>query len=255
MGFTTRFMFLLGAGATTLVWACTSPTSKENGDSSIPTGDDSGSGDDTSSGSDDGSGGPGDDTGSGGGDYCTPDKPYNPVTWAPPTPLGQKLCTDQQEIDYLRAYKKDATAAFRADPANATCLSCIETPESASMHGPVIVTSTRREANYGGCVAIEDGDTSATGCGAILDGYNNCAIQECGDCKDYTIPPYTQTKMCLDPAVAVGGKCHAVDTTTTCQKELEDGGVALLCNTLDGFLAKWCAGKAPTPDGGSPDGT
>jgi hypothetical protein len=163
-----------------------------------------------------------------------------------------------QELTYLRAFKKNQghispeTQAFRDDPANKTCLACIETKEGAPKHGPVIVRADgTAEANFGGCVALADGNTSATGCGAVIDAYNSCAIQECGDCVDYTIPPYTEAHMCLKTATAAGGKCQNANTTSACQSELASGGVASTCNTLDQFLAPWCAGLKVSDGGGT----
>jgi hypothetical protein len=176
--------------------------------------------------------------------YCTPDKPFHAVPWAPPTAMHQTLCTATQEQGYMADYHGNKIASFAGDPDNASCFTCIETNATDTHHGPVIVASDGSiESNYGGCVANLDGDTSSTGCGAILAGYNNCAIQECGDCKDYTDPPYTHAEACLKAAVAEGGPCHDYSTTPTCQAEIAKGGVAAVCGELDDFLPLWCTSK------------
>jgi hypothetical protein len=181
------------------------------------------------------------------GEICVPDKPLTLSPWAPPSPLNQMACDSAQLAAYYEAFKKSAggvspeTTAFRTDPANAACLACIETPESASTRGPVLVLANGTvEANFGGCVALYDQDSSATGCGAILSAYNSCAIQECGDCADYIDPPYTQAKACLSKAVGPGEVCEGADTTAACQAEISGGGVASICESFQSFLSPWC---------------
>jgi hypothetical protein len=184
---------------------------------------------------------------------CTPTKNLIPITYAPPTPFGQHLCTPTQTDAYVKAYKANDPNSFRAVTANASCLTCIETLESAAMHGPVITGTVEGkfevlQTNYGGCVANFIGDTTTTGCGEMIDAYNNCAFQECGDCNDW-FQDGKNAVACLMTAVASGGKCEDVwnSKVMACQNDLQSGGVAAICNTLNDFLLTWCG---PPKDGG-----
>src|ERR1700722_6713721 len=90
--------------------------------------------------------------------YCTPDKPFHSVPWAPPTALHQTLCTSAQEHDYMTDYHANKIPSFAGNPDNAACFPCIETNASATHHGPVIVLDDGSlGTNYGGCVANFDG--------------------------------------------------------------------------------------------------
>jgi hypothetical protein len=197
------------------------------------------------------------------GQGCTPDKPLVSIPYAPPTPFDQGLCTGTQTDDYVKDFKANNTQAFRADLANASCLTCIETLETAAMHGPVIVEDTGGggvevvQTNYGGCVANFIGDTTTTGCGEMLDAYNNCALQECGGCADYT-EDGKHVQACLTAAVSSGpppGECHDVwnSKVAACQNDLSSGP-SMICGSLNDFLYKWCGGHMHQDAGSSTDG-
>jgi len=242
---------LVFAGA--LSYGCSSTTT-------TTTGNDGGSGtSETGSGSMDGTGVPDEFR----NNMCMPDKPLTLITWKPPTPFHQKLCTGTQTDAYIHLFKMTSeaghidTSSFRDDPANATCIPCIETDVNAAMHGPVITklvggTIQFDETNYGGCVANFDGNTSSTGCGAKLNSYNICALAECGDCTDY-FSGGKYAKACLQASVEPGAPCAAYwnSTVDMCNWEITDGGDAGICGTLNDFLFTWCGGAPEPKDAGS----
>jgi hypothetical protein len=202
------------------------------------------------------------DTGSGTGDdgpappmVCTPTKPLIKVAYAPPTPFYQGLCTATQTDAYVKAFKANDPNEFRSIEANASCLTCIETLVTASKHGPVITGTVNGkfevlQTNYGGCVANFIGDSSDSGCGELLDGYNNCALQECGDCSDW-FQGGKKAVACLQTAVASGQTCEPYwnSKVQACQNDLASGP-ATICVTLNDFLLTWC-GKAKHEDAGT----
>jgi hypothetical protein len=179
---------------------------------------------------------------------CMPDKKLALVPWKPPTAFHQKACTGTQTDSYVSLFKSTSTAgmintsSFRDVPANATCIACIETDVGNSTHGPVIThveggTPQFLETNYGGCVANFDGNDSNTGCGAQLNGYNVCALAECGDCSDY----FSGGKFalaCLLASIQPDGKCAPYwnSMVNMCEWEIDDaGGDAKVCGTLNDF--------------------
>jgi hypothetical protein len=188
------------------------------------------------------------DAGPDGPQICNPDKPLAEVPWAPPTPFHQDACTSAQIALYLSDFAADDTAAFRGDSANASCVACIETSATAKKYGPVIL-GTVTQTNFGGCVANIDGDASSTGCGALINAYQVCAYQECGDCTDFGSGG-PETVDCLKKAIAKGGSCASVWGTKPeeCNADLSTGATSV-CGVLSSFLSTWC-GPTST-DGGS----
>jgi hypothetical protein len=177
---------------------------------------------------------------------CSPHSPLIVIPYAPPTPFHQGLCTGTQIDAYVTDYKFHDTEAFRRDSANSACLACIETPSGAALHGPVVVEKAGSvveilQTNYGGCVANLTRGTSKTGCGELLDAFNTCAFQECGDCTDYSSGGKHAVD-CLTSAVASDGPCEPYwgSDVAACQKDLASGEDSTLCTSLDTFLSTWC---------------
>jgi hypothetical protein len=188
----------------------------------------------------------------GGSGVCDPDKPLADIPWAPPTPFHQGACTASQISQYLVDFGADMTPAFRANPANKTCDACIETSATAAKYGPVI-RGAIIQTNFGGCVANIDGDTSSTGCGALINAYQECAYQECGKCIDWSTGG-PMAVACLKKAIAAGGSCAPVWGTKTqqCNNDLGSGATAI-CGGLNTFLSVWCGPEGA--DGGSDGST
>jgi hypothetical protein len=178
----------------------------------------------------------------GGGKACTPDKALVLVPWEPPSSFHQGKCSSAQTSLYATDWAGNDTAGFRADPKNATCLTCIETSPGASMHGPVITSEPNFEANFGGCTAHFDGNDSPTGCGALVNEYQTCAYTECGDCLDYGTDGPMVMK-CLTAATSKGGVCKPY-LSLSCEAELDKGGVAADCANLGDFLFLWCGSSS-----------
>jgi hypothetical protein len=130
--------------------------------------------------------------------------PWGP-TWHPPRTM-LKACTDAQIETELMVCESEATysatqcAAFNRDPGNAACRRCLYTTEDESAYGPFIYLKNRLlRINVPGCLALADGQTGPSGCGAQLQ-----AFQACGDAACMTA-------------------CAAFDAFDQCVVRAEDG--------------------------------
>jgi hypothetical protein len=182
------------------------------------------------------------------GPVCTPVLPYTPVPWKPPTAFMQPACTMSQLNAYQTCFPDCDN--FRQDPANAACVSCIETDENAVAHGPVITAAMGGEVvpvevNIGGCQAHEDGVSTPGCCGQQENDSLGCLSTECGTCSDFKDPaPGGPASTC--EGAATMGACATYVPMPSCDAEL-DGGVASMCTSLAGFLPTWCAPPGPPP--------
>jgi hypothetical protein len=170
---------------------------------------------------------------------------FTPLPWAPPTAFAQGACTSSQVSAYLACYESGDCSTFRADPTNASCLTCLETDEGASAHGPFVTAAgdggvSVLEVNYGGCQAHYDGQTSAGSCGEQANNSNDCWNFECSSCSDFSSPAeYGPTYDCYFTAIDVGA-CTSYRETTQCGDETLDGGSSIACNDPTTFVAAWC---------------
>lgn len=176
-------------------------------------------------------------------------------TWRPPEP-PRPACTDQQ-LEREFAVCESATAsnaecfAWNRDPANAACLQCLYSTEDEPTYGPVVYLKNRsRVVNIPGCIALVEGNSGPTSCGAEVQAYYSC-----------------QESACLTTCVAFADfdKCQPVAAATVCA-QYGPGAVCDApstydpCTGQDSFdtyfkiFARMFCGMA-APDGGSaPDG-
>jgi hypothetical protein len=65
---------------------------------------------------------------------------------------------------------------------------CRRSPLASSTYGPFLVwhSGDSLEANVGGCMALVDGDLSATGCGATYAAWQDCYVAACDTCPGGT---------------------------------------------------------------------
>jgi hypothetical protein len=108
--------------------------------------------------------------------------------WHPPAP-HQSSCT-QAQIDAFHQCLNDglttanppSCAPFtgpNATPSNKACLQCIETPDVASLYGPLIVNNKKLVPNVDGCVALATNDPQGTGCAGKLQAASQCLAAAC----------------------------------------------------------------------------
>lgn len=188
---------------------------------------------------------------------CDPTALFTPVPWATPTAFSS-ACTQTQVATYHTCLTigGDNCASFRADPANASCVACIETDVGAPLHGPIVTSGTGPalqvvQVNWGGCIATRDMDTSAGSCGAKFNVFNDCYVNDCSSCLDANNPAQNgPTVTCTMTAFATGS-CAGDKVATACDQEINsDAGVANACGPqiLD-LVATWCAAGMPVDAG------
>jgi hypothetical protein len=115
---------------------------------------------------------------------CTPASvdTWKPM-WSPPKPPISACSKEQIDSLYAKcdygspAYNRAACRTFQTDPANQACDDCMFSVDGDPSYGAIIILpSGVWWSNYGGCMAMVDGDATATGCGA-----KNWAVTECRD--------------------------------------------------------------------------
>jgi hypothetical protein len=102
-------------------------------------------------------------------------------------------------------------AAWNRDPASAACRACLYTTEDESAYGALVILKNRfLRVNVAGCLALGDGNLSATGCGARWQAFQACGDEAC-------------MASCADPAafqecvrLTGGGICRAYNDQSTC---------------------------------------
>jgi hypothetical protein len=107
-------------------------------------------------------------------------------TWAPPTLPMPGACTQQQverQFAVCASSRNDTTACnlFNNAPENVGCVGCMLSAPFAERHGPIVVGTSRGGSlvNTPGCIALVDGDSSATSCGAKKQAYVDCELAAC----------------------------------------------------------------------------
>jgi hypothetical protein len=148
-----------------------------------------------------------------------------------------------------------ACTNYQNDPMNVNCLNCAYTDVSQSTHGPFVEMagpgggSYTIETNVGGCIALIDGDTSPTSCGAKIDAQQDCLDNDCFGCRDKpTHGPMFQA--CIMNADAVGGSCSNYAVPPSCLNELVGNMVpGNVCKSVVGIIMEFC-GASPADAGG-----
>jgi hypothetical protein len=157
-------------------------------------------------------------------------------TWKPPKTPQPTACSTTQIDGYLdvcrRSYSATACNAFETAPANATCLGCMLTPENEAAYGAVVMRKKDWSVNSPGCLALKDGDASATSCGAKVQALQQCQVESCYvPCASGTYEDYAA---CQNQAKTT--TCLLFDAKTIC----EDGPKYFACFASAGSaFADW----------------
>lgn len=135
------------------------------------------------------------------------------LTWTPPAAANATACSDQQISDYYADCLNPnaptgACTTWQGITANANCAKCLVTQESASAWGPLIaVPNNVLYANIGGCIALETGDTTSSGCGA--------KAWQASQCEDLSC-----SNNCAGSAFTDYQACTQAAATGTCAPEI-----------------------------------
>ena len=205
------------------------------------------------------------------GPTCAP-APVNAssISWTPPRAPNASACSDKQISDYYTAcYSSTATnttcSAWTNLNANKPCQTCMVSTEGMDTEfGPLISTGHGViYANIAGCIAIEQNDLSATGCGAKYWAANQCEDLSCADnCPIVSGDQTTFQAYVQCTTDAASSECKTYEDA---QCDLSDAGAILAACAInsnskfqDYFLAigaVMCGGypadAGPPSDGGS----
>jgi hypothetical protein len=136
---------------------------------------------------------------------------FQPV-WSPPKSTSGACTTAQIDEDYAECspdspvHDLSACRDFEVAAENARCLACLYSVEGDATQGALVILGDGGlRPNVAGCIALVDGDASATGCGAKEWAFvrcndavcNHCAAETTSDCRtsstigvcaDYALP-------------------------------------------------------------------
>ena len=142
------------------------------------------------------------------------------LAWKPPKVPTLGVCTDQQIADKWAKCEDSATYnraqcdAFDRAAGNTACLNCLFSTADESMYGPIYYFSGGMwDYNYPGCMVLQDGDASATGCAAKLQSARHCANNACDD----VCPVFADYSACWKQAFT--GVCKSYDDMTACSRK------------------------------------
>ena len=139
--------------------------------------------------------------------------------YKPPSGGYQGVCTDLQIKSLLDCAGGNMTAcADLQTDAGASCMACAVTPKGAALWGPLVQSpgSAGTELNEAGCAALDNNDTTTTGCGQALANYTGCLHYTCRDqCPGadyYACAVETKSTSCKVFAAAPKTKCTSAGT-------------------------------------------
>jgi len=221
----------IASAAGVLAFGCSSTSSSS---SSGGTDTDSGTVTNPDGGKKDGGGSSGADTGSGGVDSGPACVALDSVTcftpkWVPPA--AHKDVCSQQNIDDFRKFclgTGDANAcnSFLATATGKACAACILTAPTSAALGPLIDHSKDQgfvSLNTAGCIALAEGDVSATSCGSKVLALSQCDDAACINCK-VTDDPATLTALEQCDSDAEGKACTTYVDPAKCSDALAEAG-------------------------------
>jgi hypothetical protein len=141
--------------------------------------------------------------------------------WTPPSPPMVAACTEQQAAEEWAhcegtsaMFDRNACRAFDTDPANVACLGCMfGTLGHASAGAILVLPGSQWVANRAGCIALIDGDTSETGCGASTQAADICVFAACiAACA----PQAPEADLSACENAAINGPCSAYSNKAAC---------------------------------------
>jgi len=199
------------------------------------------------------------------GPTCMPSATVNmsDITWTPPRSPNPAGCSDVQIQDYYTQCLPGTGTCNTWITENMSCYTCLfSTAYKDSSFGPIISNGSGVVyANIGGCIALELGDTSSTGCGAHEWELSECEDLACSANCPVTSDPSSFTAYQACTSTAETGVCDSYYTSLC---DLSEAGAALApCNlsasTFEDlyisiatvFCGGYPADAGPPTDGGS----
>lgn len=128
----------------------------------------------------------------GGAQCAAPSSENYTAGWVPPHPSMPGACSKEQLAGQAvcnygyPSFDAQACQAFESAPENVGCLKCLFSTLGTADSAAIFVTPIDyRRTNVGGCIALLDGDTSETSCGARRQAVDLCFQSVCEEaCTD-----------------------------------------------------------------------
>ncbi|CAN5611383.1 hypothetical protein BH09MYX1_BH09MYX1_44470 [soil metagenome] len=183
--------------------------------------------------------------------------------WILPNDVQPGACSTTELTDYYaKCYDNttsNTTACTAFGKASAACTKCMVSVSTATKYGALISTTGVVNANIGGCIALKDGDKSATGCGAKYQAAYQCGLAACEEncpiANDDNNVSFAAYQKCLTTART--GVCKTYEDAK-CKSAAPNDAVDLCHDQANGFDeyfqimgTVFCGGY--TSDAGAPD--
>jgi hypothetical protein len=135
----------------------------------------------------------------------------------------RNVCTSQQIAELYAACLGPAQtpAACNAwQAANAACLACIITDQSAPRWGAVLLAGTTVQLNFATCIALAEPCNKP--CSDAVMALFECEFAACNAASQCKSAPFTQVGVCDSTSLAPGCACAAYSTAAECFQILSD---------------------------------
>jgi hypothetical protein len=199
---------------------------------------------------------------------------FVPAAYRHSAPAGQGACVSTDGgPDPIAAYYNDCFGSGMTKAAcdgfalaNPTCNACIETAETASVYGPLVLSDGFVQANIAGCIELESPSNLA--CAQAQQALSDCELAACAaNCPVVDQASLVLYEQCANQADGAG--CLAYYSAALClQTEVEAGAgsgpeSACLAPTFEAFYAaivpvfcgQMSSDAGPTSDASGPDGS
>jgi hypothetical protein len=150
---------------------------------------------------------------------------YHPDAYHPASGPWQGLCVPGAGGDPIKLFydqclgaeaSSDACNQFRE--ANAACVACILTPDTAAKYGPILDHGTFVTANVAGCIELagdQEPDASEVPCAKAVQALAGCELAACeANCAVHDAASLTAYDTCATDAEE--GGCEPYATAVTC---------------------------------------
>ena len=152
-----------------------------------------------------------------GGQIPCPPAPVTSFTpaWKPPVAFKSGACTSAQMSGFFDACLGASSSTGGCTTfvqSNTACAACLQSDETDSEYGPIVWHSNRTyyTTNIAGCIADEQADAGAAGCGAAYQAVIQCKETACSACLSAQNPSFSRFATCEGQA---GTECASYSQT------------------------------------------
>lgn len=148
-------------------------------------------------------------------------------TWKPPIASKSGACSTTQISSFFDAClgpSSNSAGCGAYIQANSSCAACLQSNDTDPKYGPVIWHSNGLyyTTNIAGCIADEQADAGADGCGAAYQAVVQCKETACNACLSATDPNFSVYSTCEDQAGSTECQSFIKTLSTTCGTAIQD---------------------------------